>query len=875
MTGDPSRSRHKRSAVENPEWRVVNGKPGSLPELPCIPHFHAVTGEDPYPWQRRLYRRFLDGEVPQAVDIPTGLGKTTSVLLALLVRLVNPDLPRRVVYIVDRRALVDQAAETVRRWIERIGTLPELACAFEDLAAFPGPRPVGLGVLRGGLADDGEWRVDPARPAIIVGTVDMVGSRLMFRGYGSGRSRRAMDAGLLGHDTLLLLDEAHLAPAMGELLRALARTHAGSEFRVMTLSAVRRWGSGAVSTSGRMLTLEAEDFADEAVRRRFEARKTACFREVARPNDRIDAMCEAASAHPTGAIAVLVERVADARAIGARLARAHGEERVAVLTGTLRGLERARLTTGAVWRRFSPERDRAPTRELPSVYLVMTSAGEVGVDLDADHAVMDLVTLDSMVQRLGRVNRAGLGSATVSVVYAARDLAPVEPAGNHSRKVRAARRETLEVLRSLPDLSPRTLGRVDPAMLDRCCVSRVTPARLDRAVVESYALTSADLALPPVGVFLRGVAAKPDVPETWLAWRRDIPDLARAGPEAAEAALAFFRPHSAELARVPVTTAKELLERAILRQAGKGLPLVVVGGDGEVHAAVVRNAAELPSLGFSTVVLPSAAGGLARTGLPDPDASHAVADVGDTPNRIRYVVSESGKPRLDGRKRPAWLGDAVELRIPVPDDEDGGQERCLVYALRRPEPDLATARGDVTWLGGSTQTLEEHGRRVGAAVRRIGKVLGLPRPLVDALVVAGEWHDAGKSRRVWQLAAGVRAGTPPLAKSRKGRFRSGWLGGYRHEFGSVADAERSLPADTPYRDLILHLIAAHHGWARPGFPRPEQWDPEAPADANRALAERIADRYARLSAEHGMWRLAWLESLLKSADACVSSGRDA
>ena len=877
MTNHPTRSRHRRSTVECSECPGAAAKTGSLPELelPSIPWFHAITGQDPYPWQRRLYGRLLNGDVPGVLDIPTGLGKTTSVLLALLARLVNPDLPRRVVHVVDRRALVDQAAETVHGWIERIGTVPQLACAFERLAAFPGPRPVGLGVLRGGLADDGEWRVDPARAAVVVGTVDMVGSRLLFRGYGSGRSRRAMDAGLLGHDTLLTLDEAHLAPAMGELLRSLARFHGGPAFRVMTLSAVRCEGAAVSPTSGSVLTLTKEDFADKAVRRRLEARKTAHFREIAQPKDRIGAMCEAASAHPTGAIAVFARRVADAQAIGARLSRAHGRERVAVLTGTLRGYERSALVAGAVWARFAPGRNRTLTRELPAVYLVTTSAGEVGVDLDADHAVMDLATLDSMIQRLGRVNRAGLGSATVTVVYAAHESAPVETPRNHAGKVRAARRETLAVLRSLPDLSPGTLRRMDPASLARCCVSRVTPARLDRAVVESYALTSADLELPPVGVYLKGVAAEPDVPETWLAWRRDVPDLVRAGPEAAEAALAFFRPRPEEVARVPVTTAKKLLERAMVRQEEKGLPLVVVRGDGEVHAAEVHDPAELPSLDFSTVVLPCAAGGLARSGVPHPDAARAVSDVGDTPDRIRYVDSESGGPHPVGRQGPPSLDDSIELRIPVPDDEENGEERCLVYALRRPEPDFATGAGEVTWLGGSTQTLEEHGQRVGAAARRIGRALGLPRPLVDALVLAGVWHDAGKSRRVWQLAAGAPAGAPPLAKSRKGRFRSGWLGGYRHEFGSVVDAERSLPADTPNRDLVLHLIAAHHGWARPGFPRPEQWDPESPADANRALGLRIADRYARLSAEHGTGRLAWLESLLKSADAWVSSGRDA
>ena len=626
-------------------------------------------------------------------------------------------------------------------------------------------------------------------------------------------------------------------------------------------------------TRGPVLTLEGDDLKDASVLRRLEARKTACFVGVAKPAARIGAMCEAASAHRTGAIAVYVERVAEARRIAARLARSHGAERVAVLTGTLRGHERSALVAGAVWRRFSPKRERM--RALPAVVLVMTSAGEVGVDLDADHAVMDLALLESMIQRLGRVNRAGLGSATVTIVHAARDTGPVERPGKAAGRLCAARRETLGVLRSLADLSPGTLRGVDQATLGRCTVSRVTNARLDPVVVEAYALTSSDLVRPPVEVYLRGVSEEPEVPETWLAWRRDVADLVRAGPEAAEAALSFCRPRAAELARVPVREAKKIVEEAIGREEGRGLALVVVRGDGEVHTARVHAAAELPSLAYATVLLPCAAGGLTRSGLPDAAASGAVADVGDTADRIRYVAAAPGDEAGDGPELPAWAGAAVELRIPIPSDEDDGEERTWVYALRRAGADLATGAGEVSWLGGSTQTLEEHGRRVGEAIRRIARALGLEATLVTALGRAGEWHDTGKSRRVWQLAAGVAPGGPALAKSRRGRFRPGWLGGYRHEFASVADAERSLPADTPHRDLILHLIAAHHGWARPGFPRPEQWDPDASPGANRALAERIADRYARLSAEHGPWRLAWLEALLKAADAWVSRGRNA
>jgi CRISPR-associated helicase Cas3 len=56
--------------------------------------------------------------------------------------------------------------------------------------------------------------------------------------------------------------------------------------------------------------------------------------------------------------------------------------------------------------------------ERPAV-LIATSAGEVGVDLDADHMVCDLVAWERMVQRLGRVNRRGeRGDTEVRVIDA-------------------------------------------------------------------------------------------------------------------------------------------------------------------------------------------------------------------------------------------------------------------------------------------------------------------------------------------------------------------------------------------------------------------------------------------------------------------------
>ena len=79
-----------------------------------------------------------------------------------------------------------------------------------------------ISTLRGQHADNHLWHFDPSRPAIIVGTADMIGSRLLFSGYGGlGRYRRSLHAGLLSQDALLVFDEAHLTPAFAETLEAL------------------------------------------------------------------------------------------------------------------------------------------------------------------------------------------------------------------------------------------------------------------------------------------------------------------------------------------------------------------------------------------------------------------------------------------------------------------------------------------------------------------------------------------------------------------------------------------------------------------------------------------------------------------------------
>ena len=194
--------------------------------------FKQLTGaKRPFHWQEQLFAEMLEGRFRGACDVPTGMGKTSIIaiwLLALGQSLINRQSPRRIpirlVYVVDRRVIVDQSTDEAKRAIYALEKAESTNSSHSDNplcvvakalreAAFTTDGPlVALSALRGQIAENREWCLDPSRPAIIIGTVDMVGSRLLFSGYGGvGRSHRSLQAGLMGQDTLVLIDEAPLS----------------------------------------------------------------------------------------------------------------------------------------------------------------------------------------------------------------------------------------------------------------------------------------------------------------------------------------------------------------------------------------------------------------------------------------------------------------------------------------------------------------------------------------------------------------------------------------------------------------------------------------------------------------------------------------
>jgi CRISPR-associated endonuclease/helicase Cas3 len=389
--------------------------------------YRALTDNpEPFPWQEGFFLRLLECDIPRDVVLPTGCGKTSAMvvwLLALAYQARNDkeavSLPRRLVWVVNRRVVVDQATNEAEKLQQRLNDksrddLEPVRLALRRLSAEGSGDLIGVSTLRGQFADNAEWREHPARPAVIAGTIDMIGSRLLFSGYGRGFKSRPLYAGFIGQDALLVHDEAHLEPAFQQLIEAVEseqeRRREFRRFRVMALTATSR------GVSENQFTLGDTDRTHGEIRRRIEAKKGISFHAVEAENTIASSVFHYAFEFKDSnqAILIFLRRVEDVQDLSSKLQKQRLQ--VDQLTGTMRGYERDRMAkTDSIFARFVPDMAIAPVTG--TVYLVCKSAGEVGVNMSADHLVCDLTPFESMTQRFGRVNRFGKGDARIEIVH--------------------------------------------------------------------------------------------------------------------------------------------------------------------------------------------------------------------------------------------------------------------------------------------------------------------------------------------------------------------------------------------------------------------------------------------------------------------------
>lgn len=199
-----------------------------------------------------------------------------------------------------------------------------------------------------------------------------------------------------------------------------------------------------------------------------------------------------------------------------------------------------------------------------------------------------------------------------------------------------------------------------------------------------------------------------------------------------------------------------------------------------------------------------------------------------------------------------------------------------------------TASSGISHRSGNPIRLHTHLRGVERESRRYAQGCGLPEDLSEAVACAGLLHDLGKANPRFQTW--LRGGNPwafnaedfgaYLAKS--GSRLTTRSSGVRHELYSVRLAENAeglLPENEDMRELVLHLIASHHGHCRPFAPIREgdecedstfELDEHKMSHSGPTYLERldsgVADRYWRLVRRYGWWGLAWLEAMVRLAD---------
>lgn len=909
------------------------------------------VGDTPFPWQEALFGRFMGGTVDRSIDIPTGLGKTAVMAVWLVARAHGAPLPRRLIYVVDRRAVVDQATQLAIKLRDFVERTP----ALKDKLGLEG-RSLPISTLRGQYVDNKDWLEDPSSPAIVVGTVDMIGSRLLFEGYGTSRKMRPYHAGLIGADTLVVLDEAHLVPPFERLLEAITDGEAmfGSRdpelraiippFRLLSLSATGRPHSGSA------FGLQPADLHHDTVKRRLEAPKRLTVQQLDATTKLEDALAEQAwELAAKGALAVRCIVFCDRREVAANAEAAlrtlaegvRKSGRVEVDTELFVGGRRVFEREDAARRLrelgFIAGTNAEPTRP---AFVFATSAGEVGVDLDADHMVSDLVAWERMVQRLGRVNRRGDGDAKVVVVAEPEpenieEILRKAPAKRTEKETAAAesverRRKVRMLLDRLPRMDDaanassgalqalKQRAEADPelwAILDAATTPAPLRPALSRALVDAWSMTSLKehTGRPEIDPWLRGWI-KGD-PRTAVIWRTHLPVRTDGSAATVAEIEAFFEavpPHASEMLETEAFRVIDwLLARAKAAVAMPSDASTMESGQGDtagaplrtsdVVAFVLSTAGDLRKtltledlnrtggdkkardqlqrdLAQKTLIVDARLAGL-TAGLLDKDEKTVPRTVDDGQPWMEdgAVGSPNDAPVVRFRVRSVEADQAISVDAQWRERfrfhtevQDGETIRWLLVEKWRhdaaTEDDRSASR---------PQHLEEHQAWAEARARDLGCRLGLPAQYVEALACAARLHDEGKRVRIWQRAFNAPDDQHAYAKT-NGPINYALLDGYRHELGSLFHAQtderlRGLPGDL--RELVLHLITAHHGFARPVIATTGCQD--APPSALEERAREIALRFARLQKRWGPWGLAWWESIVRAADQQVSRDNDA
>jgi len=801
--------------------------------------FEAATGCAPYDYQQHLAGG--DRGRPcqsQTISVPTGLGKTAAVVVAWLwnrlaptlnsqASTTNPEWPRRLVYCLPMRTLVEQTRDNVGMCLENLAKLYPENAELDWLARHS---PV---VLMGGEDVEPakrEWDLYPERSCILIGTQDMLLSRALNRGYGMSRFRWPMHFALLNNDALWVLDETQL---MGVGVETSAQLDGfRHKTRDSVLGACLTWWMSATLDAERLATVDHPkpsagwptiqlgdaDRAQPEVRARLDAGKSLSQAPIILSSETSktypgDLAAFVKTKHTPGTLTlVVVNTVARARGVFAALLRM--------------GIDEHNLAL--VHSRFrSADRDIQQAKLLArgDRIVVATQAVEAGVDVSARLLITELAPWSSVVQRFGRCNRRGEFAKEAEVVWL--DIQPKDETDGLALPYAAAELSTArDLLKARDNVS---LGSLESVTAQPRPVVRPVLRRKD--LLELFD-TTPDLcgADTDISRFIRD-GEDNDVRVFWRDWEGREPQ-----------------------AGLPAATREELCAVA-------------------VHQ--FRNF-------------------LKHKSKPAAYAWDALSETWQrawsaTPGRAYLLAVGAGGYRSD----LGWTGDPRDKVRPLDSQAD---------------PELPYAGDEPTFIHRWVE-LDEHTATVVAVVERLGKALRLDSAASEALQAAALWHDLGKAHPIFQQmltqGAAIEKQGKLWAKSASSAGRPS-RPGFRHELASGLACLQAGAMEQ--RDLVAFLVAAHHGKIRlsirslPAENRPAGeskrlyargvWDgdilpaitvsslaiPEVKLDLSPMIlgngpqgASWLA-RMINLRDQVGIFRLPFLETVLRAGDARASAG---
>lgn len=788
--------------------------------------FKSVTGYPPFPYQMRLGAE----PWPDLLDVPTGLGKTAAAIVAWLYKRLegDPGTGTRLVYCLPMRVLVQQTEAAAREWCAK---------AAGQFAAKRLDTPT-VHVLMGGDVDD-DWENHPERPAILIGTQDMLLSRALNRGYALSRYKWPVHYALLNNDCLWAFDETQLigvgieTSAQLQGLRAKLGTHAATHSLWMSATLGERQLATVdhrkPEAGWALQMLRADDLKEKLVLARVRASKPTGLlggARLAKESDTkgyVEALAEAVlagHAHRGGLTLVIVNRVSRAQAIYRALSAAEGrsEHDTALVHSRFRGADRRREEARL--------QDTAADR-----IVVATQAVEAGVDVSARTLFTELAPWPSLVQRLGRCNRYGDDDAAVHWldIDTSDDKLCLPYAASELDRAR-------ELLTRLQvnggDATPQNLKEIAyeaPAV--------VRPVIRRRDLLDLFD-TTPDLSGNDIDIsrYIRD-GEDTDVQVYWRVFDEATPsDTLR-------------EPVRDELCRVSIGAAREYL--TLLERQRKKLA-----------AGTEKDQRVAPHL---------------RAWRWNPLERHWEITTRAHPGQVLLLHAEAGG--YDSRL--GWTGEiGPKGAVPAIESELDASAESEGYGS-----DPATS-----FEGGRWVLLEHHLGHVRDEAAVLASAVGLGE-YRDILATAGLWHDVGKAHEAFQhkLLAPLGAhpdrrprGQGPWAKSSH-RLRSvDQRRHFRHELASAlawlaVGAER----DPKVRDLVAYLVAAHHGKVRlslrslPGETEPLEpgrlfargvWD----GDVLPPFALPDDRRFEGVELDLSLMRLgdgSWLERMLGLRDA--------